>query len=521
MPARRSSSTANPKSKTRRSTAPRAPGRARKNASLASTNGEKKPPKVGVGLQQHIGESQVSADIKRLLGVFNPQNVTTDTRLLMMRDPILAFGLGVIRAPIMNLKWGIESEVPLIRDTVTKVIDRVYRELSAGLSLAVPLGCSVVAPEWMSGPLVVDVEDKVEGKTAKHRFENAWMYDRMKSIDIRTIDFLIDEAADRWAGIEQTVTGLKGAEKKRVGTDRAFLWSFRKEDVFGDLRGFPILDHAYEPWWWSAALQLMANRYFERKADPPMKGRAPDEGIETDGIPVDSRAWLTEEALALKGGSVLVLPSEFNTTTNQFLFDLEYMQAPERGDMYQLRLDALDIAKLRSIWVTDKAATSGDGEGSMAQASVHAETMAGMLEVILSEFLNVVNCQVIPPVVRWLFGEEAVQSSRTRMVGSGIGQAEMERLKEILMKLLESEELVAEGVSIKLRDRINGTALATKLGLDLVPADDLKKLAEKQEEKRAEEARAFTQGQGGVDDGGEVDDKAVADDLQRRGNLDD
>ena len=482
------------------------------------TNGTK--PKTGVGLRSLQFESKVSSDIRRLLGVFNPQFITTQDRLLMMKDPVIALCIAILRSPIINLRWSIEGDDPLIRDATTLTMNRVFRQSAKALSMAIPLGHAVAAPEWLTSPMLIDVEDRATGKTDQKTVSPAWHYDRIKPIDIRQLELLIDTSLDRWSGIEQTVANdISGKKTIIVGTDRSILWTFRAEDVFGDLRGNPILDQVYEPWWWSAALQLMANRYFERRADPPMKGRAPDESMDAGGIQVDAVEYLQAEALNLKSGSVIILPFRKDPQTGEHQYDLDFMQPPDRGEMFQNRLDSLDALKMRGCLITDKAATS-DGSGSLAMASVHAETLAGMLTMIINDFLTeVANPQMVDPFVRNTFGEQAVQSSRTRMVGAGVSQAEMDRLKEILIKLLDAEEMVAAGAAVKLRDRINGGALAEKMGLELVPAHELQALVEDQRKREEEERKQFIEDVEDNDDGKEIDDRNVADDLRRSGSL--
>ena len=258
-------------------------------------------PTTGDILVQIFGQSgdRISASVDRLLGVFNPMSIGVRHRLLMRLDPDISFGLAILRAPIINLQWSIESKDPIIREFVDSVMKRCYRQLATAGSNAIPFGNQIVEKVWGAQTEDVEVMDMATSAITEQTIENAWIYRRFKGIDPRTTELIIDEKKDDWIGVEQSIFAMGRKEGTvKVGRDRAFLWSYRKEDVWGDLRGFLKLDEAYEPWWWSAATSLFANRYFERKADPPIKGRG-KKTIKKGGNEVDGFKFLQDQALAI------------------------------------------------------------------------------------------------------------------------------------------------------------------------------------------------------------------------------
>ncbi len=443
------------------------------------------PPLTESALVQIIASAgnKLSADVKRIIGNFNPRAVDTRIRLLMRLDPDIGFGLALLRAPILNLQWTIESKDPLIRAFVESVMRPCYRSLAMGGSNAITFGVQAVEKVWSAENRVVEVEPQGDTSEPEQILRpNAWIYKRFKAIDPRTYQILIDEEEDDWAGIEQTVFTTGGRRKVKgstvtVGRDRLFLWPYRSEDVFGDPRGFSQLDHAYEPWWFGAATELFANRYFERKADPPVKARA-RRSIRRGGKDEDGFKYMQSQILAIKSGGAFVLPDDRDSKTNQYVFDAEYMTDDKRGDMFQMRLDRLSIRKLRALLIVDDAAVSPDGGGSLAKAQQRAELLGDTLDCLLCEWLELVNAQIIDDLVRFNFGAEAVKSSGTRMVAAGISKGQRDLLKEVFSGIVQTEAIMETGKRAKLIERVDGIEIMKGLGLPMKSAAEVTKMVE-------------------------------------------
>lgn len=433
----------------------------------------------GVGLHQFGAlETKVAAEVRSILGVFNPRYVTLETRMQMRNHPDVAFGLAILRSPIINLRWTIESEDEEVAAFVEAALRPKYRQLAVSGSQAMTFGNQVVAKEWKTAEAFrVKQTDQASEKGKSKVYPLAWVPARFKAIDPRGISLLIDPERDEWAGVEQR----RGNQIIRVGPEGAVFWAFRREEAFGKLCGYPITDQAYRPWYSSEALDIMANRYFEKKADPPTKGRAAAEVQGANGQKLDGFQYLAAQAQALRGGGQFILPGAKDQQGN-YLFDLEFMLDDKRGDMYQQRLDALSTQILRSLWIPDKAGTS-DGTGSLAMAEVHAETMALGLEAVLAEWIDdVVNEQVVMPIAEFNFGVERARDAQPRMKGSGISPAMQALYKELIINLLQVEQLQESGKRIKFGDVIDGPAIAQQMGLPMRSEDELKEMMEQMED---------------------------------------
>lgn len=491
-------------------------------ASEASQADVPKPP-VGSQMLQLNGVTRILGDIKEWIGVFNPRQVGIDLMELMSLDPDIAFGCAILRAPVINMKWQVRSNDPVVKLFVEHELSRWYRQCAATHSLAIMYGRQASEKVWQSGPVTM-AETAKDGTVSYKTIPMAWTYEKFKGLDPRLINLLIDPEKDEWSGIEQRVAILqmggqpqKDTSQQRIGTEKSVLWSFRKEEAWGKLQGKAMLKQAYEPWWWSAAMNLFANRYFERRADPAWKAFA-DAMIETAaGKKEDGFQFIINALLGLRGGGVAVFPNLRDHLGNR-KFDAELVQDDKRGDMFQQRIEWLSLQKLRALWITDKAGTS-DGTGSQAMATVHQDTMFMMMEGIIQEWLTVLNDQIIKPLVVYNFGQDVWEKSKTVVDAGGMDSGTKAALMEVLKALVATEQILESGQTVTLGEMVDGPKMIKDLGIPVHTMDELEALGAKKAEDKQKEMDAMAAGKGPSAPGG-PDEKAVAADLVKAGHLD-
>jgi hypothetical protein len=416
------------------------------------------------------GETSIAADIRAILGAFTPRSVGLKERLMMRDDPDVAFGLAILRAPIVNLQWSIESEDEEVAAFAETVLRPVYRQLAIAGSLAMHFGNVVISKEWeVVDNFEVRQNQDASGKQQVKSYPNALILRRFKAIDPVTCTILIDQETDDWAGVEQN---QGDGVTVRVGREGVVFWAYRRQEVWGKLKGYPVSNQSYDPWYTKHAIRFCRNRYMEKRADPPWKGRA-QATLTKGGKDVDGFQYMHEQLDLVKGGGSVLMPNDRDDRGN-YLFDAELMQVDKRGDMFQQAIDAESTQILRSMWITDKAGTS-DGSGSLAMAQVHAETMALGLEAVLFEWLEeVVNPQVLQQLVEFNFGKERAQKAQVRLVGKGISPEMRALFKDLILNLIQVEQLQADGKSATLLSRIDGPALAQQLNVPLRSEDEVK-----------------------------------------------
>lgn len=479
------------------------------------TNGTTRQVPVGSALQQITLDSIHHYHAKRIIGIFNPHEVGLKQFRQMLCHYMVQFGMAIRRSALINLKWKIESDDPEIKAFFEKLYDEHFRSLAIAMSQAIALGYVVIEKVFQVGPFEIEIpatgEGAVKGETQEITMPVAWTIRRWKNIRQETIKLLVED--DEWAGVEQEQRN-RGAPV-RVGPERVILWSYRAEDEYGLLTGSPLLRAVYEPWFENITTTLFANRYFERKGEGSWKARAGASVTKEGGKKQDGFKLMEDGMEHLRANGIVVLPAELDENGQNFLFDVELLNDDKRGDMFQNRIDATERNILRGVLVTDKAATSGDGEGSMAQATVHQEVMEGPLETDVAEGVDVMNNQVTDPLGKWNFGEERYEKSRTRLTSAGIASRTKEIFNEVLGRLMEADEIEAQtGEVVSVKDLIDVKGILDEIGIPMKSPEDMKALAEQKARARAEMEKRFADAAGG---GGDDDEKAIADRLVRSG----
>ncbi len=476
-------------------------------------NGTQPARRVGSQLHQFDPGTRTVHQRNELIGVFNPHSVGIRQFRQMLLYPMIQFGLGIRRSAIINLKWKVEGRDPEIVAGLTAELEQHYRSLALSASNALGLGRVIIEPVMQIKDHTFDVEGD-DGEAKEVTLPNAWVVRRFKNIRPETITFLLED--DELAGVEQTL----GRHHARVPKDEIIVWSYRKEDVNGDLRGAALLRSTYQPWFEVISALLFGNRYLERKGEGVWKGRAQREVIRGDGTTEDGYKVMGEAIQAFRNDSLLILPTMVDDRGN-FLFDFELIQDDQRSEMFQGWIDARDTAILRSLLIMDKAATSGDGQGSMAQAAVHERTMEGPLETDTKEWLDdVLNPQWVTPWGRTNWGVERFDASRTRVTSGGISGATRDIFRAVIEKVLDFETMLAEGVSITLAEMLDLKNIAKELGLTLKTAQELKELMAAKAARKEEMIETIQGGSGTGDDDDddeEINDRAARDALIRRG----
>ena len=478
-----------------------------------------KPPAEGNVLRQFLfGDTTLPGDVRRILGTFNPRAIGMNERLMMRLDPDVAFGLAIVRSPIINRQWSVDGE-PKIAAFVDKALRPKYRSLALGASNALAFGHQVVEKVWTSGPMKVEQTNPKTRETGSTNYPNAWTFERFKAIDPRSFNYLVED--DKVAGVAQfQVEGKKLAKEIRVGMERILHWAFHSEYNFGSPYGWALIDQAYGPWYDKTATNLLCNRYFETSADPPIKTR----GLRTirqGGKDYDGARFLLEQIAALRSGGGIYLPSDFIKGTDKWAWDVEFMQKDQRGQMMDGRLLACSIQIMRALWITDKAATAGDGTGARAPGTEAGGRRDETLESIVTEWLEVVNEQIVKPIVLYNFGEQAARDAGVCIRMAGLTATKKEVYKDVLAQLIAAEQALAAGETPRFIDLVDMAAIAEELGIPLRPMKEVQELLKNRlADSEAAAERAIDSGlpgAGGDEEITEEDERKAGDDFKKNG----
>jgi len=387
-----------------------------------------------------------------LLGAFSPYAVSIETRKRMRLDPQIRLALAAIKAPIMGMSWRAESADPVVAGFVESALRPVWRSLVRSALKAVEFGFQVHEKVWRVADLTVESAE-ADGNPSARTFPRALTYGKLKDLDPASVVILADEQGD-FAGFRQLATGVV------VPAEKAFVVTFEKE--WGNLYGTSRLDAAYEPWYWSRVMYAGCNRYFERKGDPPIKGRAPAEiRLDEDGNEVNSLDEANAVIQSLRSGGTAVFPDERDEHGN-LRWDFEFLLDDKRADMFLDYIQHLEVMKLRAMLVPERVLTQDAGTGSYSLAQEHTDTFLRSEELLIQELLDQVNRYLVPQLVFYNFGPQA---PAVHLSTTGLSRANRELMKELILHLLEAERGAEGGRRAGLAGIIDTVKLLRELNL--------------------------------------------------------
>lgn len=424
------------------------------------------------GDQLHAGPygGELSGRVEAIIGEFNPHRVTMERMLQMRHDPDVAFGTALVRAPIINMNWRIQSNDPQIAAYVDAVIRPHFRTIATALSLAMPFGYKVLERVWKAGPFSYQVEGK-DGKQTTERDPLAWTFDQFKPINGESLTLLADEISGKFLGVRQSGYGSKDVT---VGPEQLVLWSFRKYDVDGNLKGLPMYFQVYQPWHSKLRTLLYRDAYLMRDAQPVPIGRTViDQVRDEKNVVRDGYSQMRRVLSARQAGAFVIISSKRDDKGNP-LQDIEYPSNPSQaGDVYQRAIDKDGIQILRAFGITDEVGTSQD-TGSRSRSKTHQETFNDTLQGFRDECVDqVINPQVVDDVVLYKYGREALEQSNTRLVADGISAGTLDTYADVLKSIMDGQAMLQQGTSIPLRNRIDAVEMCKALKVPLLPEDEV------------------------------------------------
>jgi hypothetical protein len=429
-------------------------------------------PQTGDLLMAGPWGGEISGRINEIIGEFDPHRVTTERMLQMRNDPAVAFATALVRAPIINLNWRVDSLDPKIAASVDAALRPRMRSLLKALSNAQPFGFKVVEKVYQVGPLSYDVEGE-NGKPKTETLPLAWTFKRFKPIDSRTLTLLADEVSGEFLGVRQSGTGTKD---RTADARQLVLWSFRDEDVDGNLKGFPLYFQMYSPWHSKQRNKFSRDVYLERNATPIPIGRAVVDPIRDDkGNLKDGYAHMRSVMRARAANGEVILPSKRDEKSGHYLFDIEYREnTGKAADVYQVAIDKDNVEIMHAAGITDEVATSQE-MGGRARSETHADTFSEMSQAAIDEVVDeVLNPQVVDEYVLLNHGEQALRESKTRLVSGGIARSVIDAQREILKAVMDAQAMhQADGKFIPLWKRIDAVAICKTLDVPLLAEDEV------------------------------------------------
>lgn len=382
---------------------------------------------------------------------------------LMADDPQIKLGLAAFDAPIIGIDWFVECAAPSDSDADQALAAEIAKWTTAE-----------VADRWRTWArmnLLKRPYGRIGGVKRFEIGEDGKYHVELKDKPPRSTTPLTDENDD--------LRGVKLGSTD-VGLDYAFL--FVNDERFGDKNGRSVFTRALEDRWrWCENLYEICNRYYERRADPPIKARAPgDKRRDTEGNEYSPMDKMDDAIKALRSGGHAVLSTELMGKGDKYAYDAEFMLDDQRGAMFLIYIQHLEVMKLRGLLVPERTVTQDQSTGSYGMAEAHVDMFITMVETAAGDLVKDFNEQVIDQLVVANWGQDAPRAylrvsplndrvkAFIRQIFQGLAQSYPQALVAILdlLKVCESMEVpLVEGA----QERLDAIQAAMVKSMGTVP----------------------------------------------------
>lgn len=401
--------------------------------------------------QQSGTRLQFNEQINQLGQGFDATRIPTSKLYQMRRDPMIAFALQFVKVPLIRAPWYIECEDAQIAAFVDKALRRIYGRYVLQHSLCLDFGYQAIVKRFEQAPMEGHYLDPTDTAAPE---KPIWDEGTIDPILWKPFTVLPPQDVEpKWTAtgefdgfiysVEREVSvGFPGQQVSddslKVDVLHA-LWATNERDsVFGSVYGYPRIGYAYRFWWSFWYNWALADRHFEKDADPPMMVRYPDDRvIDSDGETIDHRSLALQIGEDSRSGSTVAMPSDTimsevdGRPTNTPKWDMKPIEGnPGNFEAFNRRFEYLDIAKLRAIMVPEQAFFEGKGGTSSRNvAGEMGDRFQESQAVLMAEIDEHLNCYVIPQLVAANFPKFA---GDVRKITRGFGSEDMELAKQLI-----------------------------------------------------------------------------------------
>ncbi len=376
----------------------------------------------------------------------------------MQRDPILAFGLMFTKVPLIRAPWYIRCTDAKRAAFVDNCLRRIYGRFILSYTNSFSFGYSAMVkrfelenPTWT----YVDRDDPEQPELPvwDSKSVDALIWKPFLALNPRNVsphwnakgDFAgIDFAPQSGIGAFGTsgmplreLGGSSAARAADVPLDWALWATNEKDSVYGSLYGYPRLGYAYKYWWSYWYKFGLADRAFERWADPPVIVYHPGEdAYDADGNKVDYSAEAIAFAEQLRSGANGSLPSDPHTnladdrTTNTRKWEAIQLESKVNFDALDSTFKYLDVLKLRSMMVPEQSLMEGQGgQSSRNVAEQFGDIFQESQAIVMEEIDDQINRYLIPQLLEVNFGPGGPKCEK---VTTGFDSRDIETMRTIV-----------------------------------------------------------------------------------------
>ncbi len=402
----------------------------------------------------------------RLGSPFEVEHIPISKLRAMRRDPMLFFGLSFIKTPHVRARWFINARSNAGPNAALAAhLDYDLRRIWASFVLqyfnSLDFGFQPIVKRYeVHTPAAFYIETNPD--TGERQELPAWSEGGIEPIAWKPFVALPPEGVEPiWKGDDfngisyqapESATSGSGEKPKEIKIDVYHsLWVTNEQaQNFSSIWGYPLLGYAYRYWWSYWFRWAIADRAFERKADPSVKVYHPD-GEFVDDISGQTLSY-GEYALMIgermRSGGVIALPSETyediqgRGTMRQW--DIDFTKEAVNFDPFDKSFEYLDVQKLRSLAIPEQAFL--EGKGGTSSRNVAAEMGESFVEsqaVRSKQLQEVVNRFVIPQWVAVNYPEFLADGGSATLEIQGFADQDIEFARAVI-QLIGQDALGAQ-----------------------------------------------------------------------------
>jgi hypothetical protein len=375
---------------------------------------------------------------------FTVEHIPISKLRAMRRDPTIGFGLSFIKTPHIRARWYIDA-----KDTngpnaqIAAHLDHDLRRILSSVILqwcnSLDFGFQGISKRFEFGiPAGTYVAQNPDGTMSEQPIWNEGT--KIQPIRWKPFVAMPPEACEpNWApdgsfnGINYDGSQVQGSLPGGTGAQQTAenqfdidlyhsLWiTNEREQNFGSIYGYPRLGYSYRYWWSYWFRWAIADRAFEKKADPTIIIRHP-QGQFTDptsGQQISYSDYALNMGYRMRSGGVLTLPSTPYEGPNGPIgiseWGIEFTQDMVNFDPFDRSFDYLDIGKIRSLWIPEQSLVEGKGGTS-------SRNVAAQLDSSFTESQAVMSVQIGETINRWIIPQWLAVNYPEFIAGNGTAE---------------------------------------------------------------------------------------------------
>ena len=422
-------------------------------------------------------------NVAKVLGQpFDSTRIPLSKLMQMRRDPMIAFALSYCKVPLVRAPFLIECARPDVAAAVDELLRKIYGRYILAHCNDFDFGYSPMVKRFAYGHIDATYV-KLSGQSKKE--VPAWPDSEVQPVVWRNfVPLHPQRVTPRWspsgsfAGIDiMPAVGETGfSSLGRTNNDKPpdipigfALWTTNERDAeFNSIWGYPRIGYAYRYWWSYWYRFALADRAFERFADPAIQVYHPTDVIDdVTGQETAYQAKALQIGEDIRSGATVAMPNTVKEAMDgsaiASMREWEVHQVEGKSDFSALNqaFEYLDTQKVRSVLVPEQALMEGrGGTSSRNVAATFGETFFQSLAVKKEEIDFHLNTYVIPQLVQQNWGP----GIPCRISSKGFDSRDFDAMKQIVQLIGQSDP---SGLPVDIREVLD------QLGIPLKSIDEI------------------------------------------------